>query len=435
MMRPRARLCAPVGLAVAAAFLFAACGGGGSKGATATPAASTGTHGSGAVEVLGIWDGAELDAFKEMVRPWTGTVDFIGSRSITSLLTTRVEGGNAPDVAIPAEVGLFQQFAREGKLKPLSACPGLEEKVRASYPEAFVDLGTVDGKLYGFFMKADTKATIWYNPRFFAQHGLQPLTASSTFDDLIALSNKIKATGVPPWSIGQEAGDGSGFPGSDTVQQIVLNQESASYYDGVVAGTQKFGDPRMKDAWEKFGQIALAPGQTAQGNGAAMDAENFQQSSYAPFQTPPAAGMVHLGAFADGFIRGQFPAAKPGEDFNVMPWPGGGVTGAANIVYAFKTNPAICSFLDYIAGADAQSIWVKRGGFTSLNTQLRLDAYPDEVARGLAQQLLQAKTFRFDLDDAIGGAVQQAEFQGITRSLADPSQLDAILAGIDAARQ
>ena len=115
-----------------------------------------------------------------MVKPWGGKVDFTGTRDITSLLTTRVEGGSPPDVAIPAEVGLFQQFAKEGKLKPLSDCPGLEDKIKAEYPQAFIDLGTVDGKLYGFFMKADSKATIFYNPKFFTTNNLHAADGDST---------------------------------------------------------------------------------------------------------------------------------------------------------------------------------------------------------------------------------------------------------------
>jgi len=63
-----------------------------------------------------------------------------------------------------------------------------------------------------------------------------------------------------------------------------------------------------------------------------------------------------------------------------------------------------------------------------------LDSYPDPVSKRVAQQLTAAKTFRFDLDDAIGGAVQQAEFKGITQYLSDPKSLDSILAGIQASR-
>jgi alpha-glucoside transport system substrate-binding protein len=144
---------------------------------------------------------------------------------------------------------------------------------------------------------------------------------------------------------------------------------------------------------------------------------------------------VHLGGFAAGFITDQFPDAEPGTDFDFMPWPGGAVTGGANIAYAFNNNPATCSFLNYIASAEAQQVWVERGGFTSVNDQVSLDAYPNPVARAQAEQLLESDTFRFDMDDAIGGAAQQAIFSGIIQYLQSPDQLTSLLEGIEAARE
>jgi alpha-glucoside transport system substrate-binding protein len=186
----------------------------------------------------------------------------------------------------------------------------------------------------------------------------------------------------------------------------------------------------MKDAWTKYGELALTPGYTAQGGPAGINATNFQDASYLPFQDPPKAAMVPLGGFTAGFLKTQFPKATAGKDYDFFTWPGGAVTGGANIVYAFNTSPSTCSFLSYLASADGQSIWVKRGGFTSLNTKVSKDAYPDDVSRRLADQLIAAKTFRFDLDDAIGSAVQQAEFKGITQYLGNPSSLDSILSSI-----
>jgi alpha-glucoside transport system substrate-binding protein len=90
--------------------------------------------------------------------------------------------------------------------------------------------------------------------------------------------------------------------------------------------------------------------------------------------------------------------------------------------------------MKYIASAQAQQVWVNRGGFTSVNDEVSLDAYPDEVARSQARQLLEAETFRFDMDDAIGGAAQQAIFAGVIQYLQDPTRLDEILAGVEAAR-
>lgn len=441
-------------IAITACLLVTACGGGASSGdktgtaaaggeragtpqsgSTPLGAAAAGAPGSGTgqrVSVLGIWSDEELAAFQAMVKPWGGEMDFTGARGMTAALTARVDANNPPDVALPAEVGLFQQYAKAGKLTPLSECPGLEDYVRTNYPKSFVDLGTVDGKLYGFFMKADSKATIWYNPKFFQEKGYEPLTATSTFDDLVALQDQIKAGGTPPWSNGQETGGGSGFPGTDTIQQIVLNQEGVDFYDGVVDGTSTFTDDRMKDAWQKFGML-IADGNTVQG-AAGINTENFQDAMYPPFENPPAAAMVNIGGFAASFIQTQFPNARAGTDYDFFPWPGGQVTGGANIAYAFNANPGTCSFLSYIAGADAQRIWVQRGGFTSVNKLVAAGSYPDPVARRLADQLINADTFRFDLDDAIGGALQQAEFQGVTQFISDPSKLDSILANIEAAR-
>lgn len=392
----------------------------------------------GSVNVLGIWGAEELTSFEAMVAPWEddtgGSVDFTGTRNITADLTLRVEGGNPPDVAIPAEIGLFQEFARDGKLTPLSECPGLEDKVKAEYPEGFIDLGTVDGVLYGFFMKADSKGTIWYNPKEFADMGWEPLTADSSFDDFVSLSDAILAEGMAPWSIGMESAESSGWPGTDWIQQILLNEYGTDVYDGMIDGSIALSDDQMKGAWEMFGQIALADGYVTQGGADGINATNFQDSSYPPFESPPTAAMVYLGGFASGFIQDQFPDAVPGEDFDFFPFPGGAVTGGANIVYAFNSDPTTCSFLEYLASADGQRIWVDEGGFTSLNKNVSLDAYPDAVARALAEQLTEAEVFRFDLDDAIGGALQQAYFVGVTEYLANPDDLDDILADIEASR-
>jgi alpha-glucoside transport system substrate-binding protein len=84
----------------------------------------------------------------------------------------------------------------------------------------------------------------------------------------------------------------------------------------------------------------------------------------------------------------------------------------------------------HLAGADAQEIWVKQGGFTSVNKDVEMSAYPNEIARKQAEQLLNAATFKFDLDDAIGAPFQDAEFAAITQFVASPNRLDSLLASL-----
>ena len=420
-----------------AALAFAACDDDDDDdGDGVTPA---GVDISGAsVDVLGIWGDDELVSFEALVAPWeadTGaSMNFTGTRDITSILTTRVEGGDPPDVATPAEVGLFQDFARNGDLVPLSECSGLEETVKANYPEGFIDLGTVDGTLYGFFMKADTKGTIWYNPGYFADNGYDPLTADSSFQDLIDLSDQIVADGKTPWSHGEFANGGTGFPGTDWIQQILLNEAGGDVYDGVIDGSTPFTDDDVKDAWEKFGDVSLTDGYVVQGGADVINATSFIDATFPPFESPPTAAMYYLGGFASGFITDQFPDAVPAEDFDFFAFPGGAVTGGATVVYAFNSDDATCSFMSHLASAEAQQVWVDRGGFTSVNTQVALASYPDVVAQAQAEQLTTAETFRFDLDDAIGGDLQSAFFTGVTDYLADPDSLDSILQGIEDAR-
>ncbi len=425
---------------VVAAFglVLAACGGDDDE----TSAVGDGTPlppvEIGDVDVLGIWGAEELEKFDAMVKPWddlyTGNVTFTGTRDITAILTTRVEGGNPPDIAIPAEIGLFRQFASEGKLTPLSACQGLEEKVQAEYPASFIDLATVDGVLYGFFMKADTKGTIWYNPKVFAANGVEPLGADASFDDLIALSQTLLDAGVTPWSVGVESGAASGWPGSDWIQQIVLNEAGGEVYDGLIDGSIPFTDERVKAAWEQFGQIIHTDGFVV-GGATGANATGFQESAFPPFESPPEAAMLYLGGFASGFIADQFPDAVAGEDYDFFTFPGGGITGAANIAYAFNGDSGTCSLMNHLASGASQQIWVDLGGFTSVSGEVDAAGYPDDVSRNQAAQLLEASDFRFDLDDAIGGAVQTAVFTAVTEYISDASSLDAVLAGIEAARQ
>ena len=439
--------------ALAVSFLFviaAACGDDDEPQATTTPGdgSPAGEDLSGeTVDALGIWGEEEIDDFEAMVEPWktdTGAdVDFTGTRDVNSILTTRVTGGDPPDVALPASLGIFKDLAADGELTPLSECPGLEEQVREDYSEAVVELGTVEDALYGVFMKAGNKGTIWYNVPFFADNDYQPLTADSTFQDLLDLTEQIAADkeagehGAFPWSDAQEIGGGSGFPGSDWIQQIVLGESGPEVYDQWVAHEIPYNDPQIKEAWEKFGQILLDERYVLGGASQAL-ATTFSEGSLPLFTEPPQAAMHYLGSFNNGFITDPtlgFPEGlEPGTDFDFMPFPGGGVTGDANIMMLFNNDPATCSFASWMAGADAQDIWVARGGFTSLNNKVDLAGYPTELDRRVAEQLTDpAAVFRIDADDAMPSGVggdNGAVFTGVLEYLGG-GDLDEILQGIE----
>ena len=57
--------------------------------------------------------------------------------------------------------------------------------------------------------KANSKGTVWYNPKQFQANGY---TTPTTWDDLVALSTKIAGSGKYPWSMGVASGAASGWP-------------------------------------------------------------------------------------------------------------------------------------------------------------------------------------------------------------------------------
>jgi alpha-glucoside transport system substrate-binding protein len=397
----------------------------------------------GTVEVLGTWGGEELASFQAMVAPWEqdtgGQLSFTGTRDLTAILTTRLQAGNPPDVAILPNPGLMTELANDGSLIPLNNVLNMTE-FNQDYAQGWVDLGTVNSSLYAVFMKASDKGTVWYDPKVFAANNW---TIPDTWDEMIALSDQIVAEGkVPaaPWSIAVESGAASGWPATDWMGQILLRKYGGDVYDQLVNHSIAWTDSRVKDVWEMFGTVALTPGYVP-GGATAILATNFQDGTYLPFQTPPQAAMDYLGDFTAGFISTQFPDLVPEEDYAFFPFPtineqySGGVTGGADLVVAFKDNATVRSFIQYLSTADAQTIWVKRGGFTSVNNQVSLADYPDALTRAAAQQLTGATLFRFGAGDAMPSAVQTAWWAGVLSYLQDPSQLDSILANIESEAQ
>ena len=196
-------------------------------------------------------------------------------------------------------------------------------------------------------------------------------------------------------------------------------------------------DPAVKAAWEKFGKILHTDGYIPGGSTAVL-AANFITGSYLPFNETPQANMYFLGSFAKGFIADQFPDLAVGDDYSFFDFPtinsdyAGAVTGGADVMVAFNDDTGTESLMKYLSSAGAQQIWVSQGGFTSVNSEVSLNAYPDDIDRLVAQQLTAAQIFRFDLDDLLGGEVQKAIWKGLLDYTTDASALDSVLADIDA---
>lgn len=364
------------------------------------------------VTVLGVVVGEQQEKLEAALAPFeekTGIdVVYEGTDAFATLLPVRVESGNAPDVAMFPQPGFMRDFAQSDQLLPISEFVN-REALEDDYSEYWLDLATVDEDLYGVWYRASVKSLVWYNPEVFAEKGYE---VPQTWDEMIALSDRIVQNGETPWCLGMESGDATGWVGTDWVEDIMLRTAGAEVYDQWVSHEIPFDAPPVKEAFDKFGEIVLNP-QYIQGGIVSAISTPFGDSPRGLISDPPRC-YFHRQA---NFIASFFPAeAVLGENMAVFPLPaidaqqGNPVLVAGDIFGMFNDTPEARALMEYLATPEPHEIWAKLGGFISPHQQVSLDVYPDEVARTQAEILQNADTIRFDASDMMPSSIGTGAF-------------------------
>jgi len=381
------------------------------------------------VTVIGTWGGTEQDAFLAMVKPWeteTGaTVKYTGTRELNTVLTTGVASGVLPDMAGLPGPGQMNEWA--DSLVDLGGVLDVAT-YKSETAAPLVDLGSVNGKLVGVFIKTTVKGLIWYNPKTvdFAT------TAPATWDALQAAITANKAKAKAPWCLGVESGAASGWAGTDWIEDIVLRQAGPDVYNQWWQGKVKWTDPAIKSAFETFGGVVA----NSYGGSTGVNATNFANAGDPLFATPPGCLLLHQASFITGL--GGFKTATSGTDYNFFPFPDidpqftGAVEGAGDLFGLFHDTPAARSLMAYLVTAPAQNIWTKLGGAISANKNAT--DYPDDISKRSAELLSNAKIFVFDASDLMPSAMNSAFWAAIVDYVQHPDQLDATLASLDTAQ-
>lgn len=417
---------------MAAAAVLAACGGGGSAEDTAGGDGGGDGELGGTVSVLGQWSGAEQDSFLAMVAPWeemTGTtVEYTGSRDSAAQIAAGVASGNLPDVAGLPGIGAMREWYDAGALQSLDFVDF--EAYSGVTPPGFAELGQAeDGTLIGIFTKAAVKGLVFYNTATW--DGSEP----ATWDELVSSAEGIAAEGTATWCVGLESGATSGWPGTDWIEDILLRQAGPDVYDEWVNGDLEWTSDEVRGAFETFGEVLDA----SHGGTDYIVNTNFGRAANPMFEEPPGCLLHHQASFITDFFQNEAGATPDQYDFfafpDINPQFSAAVTGGGDLVGMFNDTPQARSLIEYLLTADAQQIWVERGGFISANRDVSLEAYPDEVGRRSAEILQNAETFRFDGSDAMPAAVADAFNSAMVSFAQNQGDLDSILERVDRARQ
>ncbi len=388
------------------------------------------------VTVLGAIIDQDAERFIESMKPFeeaTGiNVVYEGSGDFEQLVTLRVEGGNPPDVVMFPQPGLMADLARQGHLVDLDTIINTGA-LADNYSEAWIDLGSVDGNLYGVWYRASMKSLVWYPVPEFEEAGY---TIPETWDELIALSDQMVADGHTPWAIGMESATATGWVGTDWIEDIMLRTAGPEKYDQWVAGELPFDSPEVRRAFELAGEIFFNPDYVLGGTTAILMTP-FGDSSLPLFEEPPGAYLHRQASFIAGFFP-DYVQEDLESHVNAFYFPpideeqGRPVLGAGDVFAVTNDKPEVVAFLEYLATAEAAQYWAAAGGFLSPNSSVPLDWYPDEITRVQAEILTTADVFRFDASDLMPGVVGAGSFWTEVVNWVSGQDLDTTLRNIDA---
>jgi ABC-type glycerol-3-phosphate transport system substrate-binding protein len=293
-----------------------------------------------------------------------------------------------------------------------------------NYSQGWIDLGTVDGTLYGLPFKGANKSTIWYNVQAFEDAGVSP---PETWEQLIEAGNTLNASGIRAYSI---AG-ADGWTLTDLFENIYLRTAGPEMYDQLTEHEIPWTDESVKTALTRMQEIFQENDNIAGGRTGALQTD-FPTSVRQVFQSQPRAAMVMEGDFVQGVITAET-EAEPETGFNQFAFPSidgspASVVGGGDIAIMFTDDEATRALMQWLATPEAAQVWAQRGGFSSPNQNLDPGVYPDPIARETAVALAEAETFRFDLSDlapsAFGGTVGQGMWQILQDFLRNPDDID-----------
>ncbi len=368
--------------------------------------------GGNTVSILGVIVGDQQAKLEAALKPFeeeTGIdVVYEGTDAFSTLLPVRVDSGDSPDIAMFPQPGLMRSLAEEGALVPVTEVLS-REQLQAYYPDSWIDLSTVNDTIYGIWYRSAVKSLVWYDPKQFKSAGY---VIPKTWDELIALSDRIVADGKTPWCLGLESGNASGWPGTDWIEDILLQSAGPEFYGQWVRHEVPFNAPEVQQAFEYFGEIVKTPGYLYGGQTGALSIP-FGDSITGLFTEEPECYMQKQANFISTF----FPAdVVAGEDVDFFPTPTinpeyeNSLLVAGDIFAMLNDTPEARKLMAYMATPTPHEIWAEQGGFLSANKQVDLGVYPDALSRKQAELLATAEVVQFDASDSMPGAVGTGTF-------------------------
>jgi alpha-glucoside transport system substrate-binding protein len=316
-----------------------------------------------------------LEAFKPFEECTGAKVAWEGSTDFEAQLKVRVASGNPPDVANFPQPGLLSSLVNTtGTLKP--AAQQVSDLVDQNFAPTLKGYGTVNDIFFAPPTDANVKSFVWYSPKKFKELGY---TVPTTYDELVALSDKIAAAdpsgATKPWCAGIASGVATGWPATDWLEDFMVRENGPDVYADWVAHKIPFNDPKVAASLAKVGSFLKNPKYV---NGGIGDVKTIASTDFKDGGLPISKGTCFMHRQAS-FYANFWPAGSDiseNGDYFAFYLPqtndkyGKPVLIGGTFLGAFADKPEVKALQYYVASKAFSDAYVANGPNVTANNKV-----------------------------------------------------------------
>ncbi|MFF4231057.1 extracellular solute-binding protein [Streptomyces sp. NPDC001820] len=378
--------------------------------------------------VLGPWTDGEEKPFVAVLRrigERTGrSYVYKGTRSLRETLVAQLQAGAPPDLAILSSPGELAEYARAGDAQPLP------QQVAGAAVPPWAPAVTVRNE------HGETRTNAYWAP---VRVDLKSLVFS-----------RAKSTGKKPdWCLGMGSGATSGWPGTDWVEDLLLQRRGPDAYERWATGATPW--PQTRAVWEEWAELLAANGGDIGAEALTSSFEQLDDGRYGLLNSGRCTH-EHQGSFirrhygddvrptstaaflraekTAGRARGQSDGQSSDNVFEV----------SGDMAAVFKPSAAAWDLLDRLTSRQAREDWAKAarprerpyfpgGAFGTVP--------PSENTRAVQDLFDKADKICLDASDAMPPTLRDAFYRAVLEFLGNPQDarlLDRLLEGLEAER-
>ncbi|MGW1749621.1 carbohydrate ABC transporter substrate-binding protein [Streptomyces sp. NPDC002092] len=349
------------------------------------------------VTILGTWTGTQEEQFKQVLRSFGIPFQYQGTAAQREVLLSKVQSGEPPDIVIMPGIGELAEYADQERLKRLN---GLYDPQQYGSPWSTASGTSRD--VYWVPVKADLKSIVWY------RQGHKPANAPAPLQS---------------WCIGMGDDGASGWPGTDWIEDLVLQRSGPDIYGKWALGKNKkeewWTSAAVRDAWEAWAR-PFEQNRAAAADALLTDHRGAPGSNGLLFGGRRGCTLEHQGSFARSFY-GQADA-KHAELMDSAPLLPAGpeqvraheVTG--DFAALFSDRRPARDLIERLASKEGQQQWAKVAHVFSANRQVH--PHDGRVEDEIAGRLTGDGPRCLDASDVMAPAVRDAFYEAVLLTLA-----------------